>query len=95
MGTASREQHRGIPAHRVPPLGPWRKREHARPRRARQHPGNKDKMARLITAMTTVECGIHPQDVPIDEIIAGEHLAWRGKKTETNSLGNILQILAQ
>ena len=45
--------------------------------------------------MTTVECGIHPQDVPIDEIIAGEHLAWGGKKTETNSLGNILQILRQ
>lgn len=49
-----------------------------RPRRARRHPGDIDKMVRLITAMTTVECGIRPQDVPIDEILAVEHLAWGG-----------------
>lgn len=49
-----------------------------RPRRARKKPGDMDKMLRLLTAMTCVECGISPCDIPVEEIVKGEGMAWSG-----------------
>lgn len=96
MGTASREQHRDIPAHRVPPLGPWRKREHAPPptcspvpwgygQDGAPHHGNDHRGMR------------HPPTRRPHRRNPRRRTPGMGgeKKTETNSLGNILQILAQ
>ena len=52
-----------------------------RPRRARRHPGDMDKMVRLITAMTTVECGTPYAEVDTEAIRQGFALAFPDKRS--------------